>query len=84
MECNAPLYHAVIKHITYFHAQHLFSMSVLKLRPRALKIITDLSAAPTSTFRGSFYFLNPPEGCTGPLVIDLYFQYTLIQVDITF
>jgi hypothetical protein len=43
-----------------------------------LKIITDLSATAASTFTGSFYFLNPYEGCTGPPDIDLYFQYTLI------
>lgn len=56
----------------------LISMSVPEEFPCALKIITDVPATATSTFTGSFYFLNPPEGCTGPLDNDLYFQYTLI------
>jgi len=59
-------------------------MSVPEGLPCALKIITDLSATATSTFTGTFYFLNPPEGCICPLDIDLYFQYTLTQDDNTF
>lgn len=59
-------------------------MSVPAGLPCALKIITDLSATATSTFTGIFYFLNSPEGCTGPLDIDLYFQYTQTQDDISF
>lgn len=62
MECNAPLYHVIIKNILYSQAQNLYSCAIPEMLPHALEITTDLSAIAPSTSTGSFQLLNSPEG----------------------